>query len=184
MRWRQYLSVFEHPELHVPALLAQAPHYIYGLPSYFSALEPVWDDQMRRQIPLRALMTSGEWLNPGLRERLQRTFAVPVLDVYGSTEFKEIAWQCRKGSGYHINMESVIVEIVDEQGKAVAPGEEGEILVTSLTNRAMPLIRYATGDRGRALEGRCPCWRGLERLERIEGRVSDYLRIPERGLVI
>lgn len=183
MRGCQYLSVFESPERHVPALIASAPRYLYGFPSYFEALARIWDASLRRRIPLRALMTSGEWVHPAARARLERTFGVPVLDVYGSTEFKEIAWQCPGRSGYHMNMESVVVEIVDEEGRAASPGEAGDVVVTSLTNRAMPLIRYATGDRARRLGGRCQCRRGLERLECVEGRVADYLRTPDAGVV-
>ncbi len=183
LRGRRYLSVFEPPERHIPSLIAWAPRYLYGLPSYFAALAPLWDASLRQRIPLRAVMTSGEWLSPGMRERLERVFDVPVLDVYGSTEFKELAWQCLEGRGYHVNMDSVIVETVDEAGRPVAPGETGEVVVTSLTNRAMPLIRYATGDRARRLTGSCPCGRGLERLERVEGRCADYLHLPDRGVV-
>ena len=183
LRGRQYLSVFEPPERHIPALITWAPHYLYGFPSYFAALAPLWDPSLRQRIPLRAVMTSGEWLSPGMRERLERVFEVPVLDVYGSTEFKEIAWQCLVGRGYHVNMDSVVVETVDEAGELVAQGAAGEVVVTSLTNRAMPLIRYATGDRARRLTGTCPCGRGLERLERVEGRVADYLHLPDHGVV-
>jgi phenylacetate-CoA ligase len=178
---RRYLSVFEPPESHLDAYRPIRPHFIYGFPSYFLALAECWDASMRRQVPLRALMTSAEWVHPRARRRLEEIFRVPVLDVYGSTECKEIAWQCPTGGGYHINMESVLVELVDEAGREVPPGRTGDVVVTTLTNRAMPLLRYATGDRARRLPGCCPCGRGLERLEGIEGRVADYLVVPGLG---
>jgi phenylacetate-CoA ligase len=181
--WRRYFSVFEPPERHLESLAAWRPHYLYGFPSHFAALARSWDAALRRRVPLRALMTSGEWMHPNRRAQLEQNFGVRVLDVYGSTEFKEIAWQCVEGRGYHVSMDSVIVEIVDEAGREVPPGEAGEVAVTSLTNRAMPLIRYATGDRARRLPGRCPCGRGLERLEGVEGRLADYLQTPDRGVL-
>ena len=75
------------------------------------------------------------------------------------------------------------MEIVDESGRLVADGTPGEVVVTALTNRAMPLIRYATEDRAVRLSGRCPCGRGLERLAEVQGRVVDYLSIPSLGCV-
>ncbi len=118
-----------------------------------------------------------------LRRRLESAFGAPVLDVYGSTECKEIAWQCPSGAGYHVNMESVVVELLGSDGREVSSGETGDVVVTTLTNRAMPLIRYVTGDRARRVDGPCPCGRGLERLEGIEGRMSEYLHLPGGALL-
>jgi len=179
VRPRRFLSVFEPPTQHLPTYAIYRPHYIYGFPSYLAALLPAWGAQERARVPLRALMTSGEWLSPELRRRLETGFGVPVLDVYGSTEFKEIAWQCPHRDGYHVNMEGLRTEIVDEAGAPVPPGTSGEVVVTSLINRAMPLIRYATGDRAEALAGRCGCGRGSTRLDRIAGRIAETLELPD-----
>jgi len=178
---RQYLSVFEPIAKHTRVIESVRPDFIYGFPSYFSELASHWNPHLQSKIPLKALMTSSESVDPATRERLESIFQVPVLDVYGSTEFKEIAWQCRKGLGYHINMESVIVEVVDASGHPVPSGIPGEIVVTSLTNRAMPLIRYQTGDRGTLLSESCPCGSSLMRLGEIHGRNVDYVPIPELG---
>jgi phenylacetate-CoA ligase len=184
-RWlgaRTYLSIFEPPEKHVAHYRAIQPNAILAFPSYFMELAKVWDADLRQRVPLRALMTSSEWIHPSMRKRLQQEFGVPILDVYGSNEFKEIAWQCHKG-GYHVNMESLVVEVLGEDGLPAASGMPGDVVVTSLTNKAMPLIRYATGDRAIQLGDLCQCGRGLQRLDRIEGRVADYLRIPGVGLL-
>jgi phenylacetate-CoA ligase len=71
--------------------------------------------------------------------------------------------------------ECLVVEVVDADGKPCPPGEMGSILVTDLFNYAMPLIRYRVGDMGAIKAGECPCGRGLPMLERIEGRVTDFL---------
>ncbi len=178
---RGYLSVFEPPARHLDTYHRLRPQYLYGFPSYFLELANHWDEAMRRRVPLKALITSAEWLSPSTRKQLETHYGVPVCDVYGSTEVKEVAWQCPGQPGYHINMDSVVVEIVDEDGRPTAAGHAGELVVTALTNRAMPLIRYATGDRAIALSGPCACGRGLSRLDRIEGRVSDYLNVPGLG---
>jgi phenylacetate-CoA ligase len=186
-RWfgggRSYLSVFEPPRKHLDYYLRVRPHGIYAFPSYLIELAALWDETMRCTVPLQVVMTSAEWIHPATRRRIEQAFGAPIRDIYGLNEFKEIAWQCPAGIGYHVNMESVLVEITDDRGRAVPDGVPGEVVVTSLTNRAMPLIRYVTGDRAVRLPGRCPCGRGLERLDHVEGRVADYLHVPELGLL-
>jgi phenylacetate-CoA ligase len=101
-----------------------------------------------------------------------------LFDVYGTSETKEIAWECEAGSR-HINADVVYVEILDEQGAVVPTGADGEIVVTLLVNRAMPLVRYRTGDRGSMLPSRCSCGRGSPLLGVISGRDSDTLELPD-----
>jgi len=181
-RWlqpRSFLSLFEPTESHLESYRRFRPHHIYAPMSYLAGLARLWSESDRRNVPLRTLQTSGEWFHPQTRRRVSERFGVPVLDVYGSTEFKEIAWQCRELGGYHVNMESVLVEVLDPSGAAVAPGGAGEVVVTSLTNRAMPLIRYVTGDRAALLGGSCRCGRESLRLDAFEGRTVDVLALPD-----
>ncbi len=175
---RQYISVFQSPEAHLSIYEKTKPHFIYGFPSYFLELAHCWDDHSRTKIPLKALISSGETLNPKNRLAIEKAFGVPVIDIYGSTELKDIAWRCPQGNSYHINMESVFVEILDKNGNPTKAGEPGEVVVTSLTNRAMPLIRYATEDIAVKTSTPCDCGRGLASLAYIEGRIAEYLPIP------
>ena len=80
-------------------------------------------------------------------------------------------------------METLILEVLDPEGAPCPPGTEGDIAVTSLVNRAMPLLRYRIGDRGVAADGVCSCGRGLARLESVSGRGVDCLRRSD-GTVI
>jgi phenylacetate-CoA ligase len=181
-RWlqpRRYLSLFEPTESHLEHYRSFRPHHIYAPMSYLAGLARLWSEADRRRIPLHTLQTSGEWFHPETRRRVSERFGVPVLDVYGSTEFKEIAWQCRELTGYHVNMESVLVEVLDERGAPAPAGTAGEVVVTSLTNRAMPLIRYVTGDRAAARAGVCDCGRESLRLDAFEGRTVDVLALPD-----
>jgi phenylacetate-CoA ligase len=130
---------------------------------------------------IRLVFTSAEMLDGTTRRRLEEAFQAPVLDVYGCTEAKEIAWQCPEHGAYHINAEWLVVEVVDDEGQ---PAEhEGAIVVTSLYNRGMPLIRYRIGDTGRRLDERCPCGRGLPLMIPVLGRSVDYVRLPDGGAV-
>ena len=116
----------------------------------------------------------GSLLDRASRELLRSTFHADVFDFYGSTEFGCIAWECSRHQGYHVNMDTVVLEIVRE-GRPARPGEVGSIICTGLDSLAMPFIRYDTGDMG-VMEGeKCACGRTLPLLRSIEGRADDFL---------
>ncbi len=126
----------------------------------------------------RAVQSSAERLTPAMRDQIERAFQAPAFDRYGSREVGNAAHECTAHTGLHVSMERVIVEVVRE-GRTVADGEEGELLVTVLDNVAEPLIRYAIGDVGRKLPGPpCPCGRAYERIEITAGRSSDLFTTP------
>ena len=99
-----------------------------------------------------------------------------IRDNYGSTE-GFIAWQCPRGS-YHTNAEHMAVEIVDQAGQPVAPGQMGRILITTLENRLMPLIRYEIGDYAIASNEVCGCGRTLLVIGKVIGRGINLFRLP------
>ncbi len=121
---------------------------------------------------LREIRTFGGPVGPDVRESCRRAWGVPLTDLYMSWEAGHIALQCPDYGHYHVQSESVLVELLDAQGKPCAPGELGRIVVTTLHNFAMPLVRYDTGDLGEAGEP-CACGRGLPVLRRIVQRTRD-----------
>ncbi len=130
---------------------------------------------------LRLLMSGGEAVDDSLRERARAQLGLEVCDNYGSTE-AFLAFQCPTGS-YHINAEHVVLEVVDEAGHAVAPGQIGRVLVTTLQNRLMPLVRYEIGDYAVAGCGECACGRTLPLLGRILGRQVNLFRRIDGSLM-
>ncbi len=132
--------------------------------------------QARGLTPYRphALVTSAEVLEADERRLLEDVFGCPVFNRYGCREVSVVASECPEHSGLHIMAEGLYVEIETPHGPA-GPGEMGAILVTDLLNHAMPLIRYRIGDLGAWAAGTCRCGRGLPRLERVAGRVTDFL---------
>ncbi|NUT34819.1 MAG: phenylacetate--CoA ligase family protein, partial [Hamadaea sp.] len=93
--------------------------------------------------PPRLISTWGERLSAGGARRLSEFFQAPVRDSYGMSEVGTIAGQCEHGN-YHVEAERLWVEILSDTGAPVAPGEIGEVVLTNLINRAMPLVRYRT----------------------------------------
>lgn len=166
------VSVLQPPEGIATALAAFAPDAIYGFPS--ALLEAAEAAPPNHRTTPRLLFTSGELLAPAARRALEKAYGCRVHDVYGSTETKEIAWECPAGSA-HINADVVHVEVLGEQGEPLLPGEEGELVATLLVNDAMPLLRYRTGDWAAQLPGRCGCGLALPRLGIVTGRRAESL---------
>ncbi|HET6837092.1 MAG TPA: hypothetical protein VFH24_03555, partial [Gemmatimonadales bacterium] len=166
------ISVLQPSAAVADALVAFAPDVIYGLPSALLEAGRALQQRGTRLQP-SMLFTSGELLN-GSRAALTATFDAPVYDIYGTSETKEIAWQCPHG-GMHLNSDVVRLEVLDEAGRAVPAGVEGNLVATLLVNRAMPLVRYLTGDRGALLSDHCTCGRSSALLGVVSGRSADML---------
>lgn len=130
-------------------------------------------------IPMKAVLTSSDTLFPQYRGVIEQAFACKVYDHYGQNEDIITATECGHASGLHINVESCIAEVVDEQGCQIE-GAEGKLVGTHLENRVMPLIRYVVGDVG-SLEHswkQCACGRYHQRLLQISGRDNEIILTP------
>jgi phenylacetate-CoA ligase len=124
---------------------------------------------------LDGILIGAERLHPYQKEKIETAFACPVFNRYGATEFSNVAGECSMRGGLHINEDDIWVEVVDAAGNPVT-GEPGDLVITDLTNLAMPLIRYRIGDRGIMSETSCACGMNFATLEDIVGRESDVLR--------
>ena len=170
---RARINMLQPPEVTAAALRQFAPDVVYGLPSALLEVGRVLESQ-RQQLRVRVIFTSGELLHRAARENLAAFFQARVFDVYGTSETKEIAWECTEGR-MHVNRDVVHLEAVDDAGQALPSGVEGDLVATTLVNRAMPLLRYRTGDRGTLLSERCSCGSALPLLGVMTGRTADVL---------
>ncbi len=114
-----------------------------------------------------------------VREYLEEKWGATVMDQYGLTEATfAVAAECGEQNGLHVNEIDLYLEVVDpETGEPVAPGEEGEIVFTTLSRRAMPLLRYRTGDVATMIPGECECGSPTVRISRIRGRTDDMFTL-------
>ena len=119
-----------------------------------------------------AVVIGGGTLLPPMREAIARAFRAPVINFYGSREMGDVACECPATSGMHISINSHLVEVVDARGRPVV-GRDGDLVITSLHNYAMPFIRYQMGDRGRLGTSQCPCGRNPPLLEEVSGRSME-----------
>jgi phenylacetate-CoA ligase len=155
---------------HLAMLAGYRPHIVYAFPSYLIDLIASAERGGLSLPKIETLYTSSEVLTPAARARIENAFQGRLFDVYGSTEFKEIAWQCRAGR-YHLNFESVYVE-------PQAPDARAPVVVSTLCNIAMPLLRFDIGDRALFGEDFCPCGRAAPHMLEFVGREGDMIDLP------
>ncbi|MFZ5516576.1 MAG: phenylacetate--CoA ligase family protein [Candidatus Zhuqueibacterota bacterium] len=150
-----------------------------GFPSTFFLLANYARKQGVDDIRLESIMTSGEMLFPHYRSLIESQFHTRIFDNYAAGgEGLTMAAQCEFRQGYHMNMESVVLEFLLNE-RPVAAGEVGKIYITALDNFAFPLIRYDIEDVGRPTTQKCPCGRHLTLMESVEGRTADIIVTPE-----
>ena len=121
----------------------------------------------------------GEPWSEGMRGEIERVLGLSAINFYGLSELcgPGVAAECRsERAGLHVQEDHFLVEVIDpDGGRPVAPGAEGELVFTTLTKEALPLVRYRTGDIGRVVEERCECGRTGVRLRGLRGRHDDML---------
>lgn len=115
------------------------------------------------------------------RSKMERIWGAKLIDGYGSNECVcAIASECLHGGGLHVSQTDLWIEVVDPAtGKTLPDGQEGEVVISTLSRRGMPLVRYRTGDLSHLVPNgqRCPCGLPLRKMGRVRGRVDDMLII-------
>ncbi|MDF0590419.1 phenylacetate--CoA ligase family protein [Candidatus Methanocrinis natronophilus] len=156
---------------------------LHCTPSYALYLaETVTEMGVAGDLSLKIGCFGAEPWSDGARMELEEMLNIKAYDSYGLSEMfgPGVAFECQEQDGLHIWEDHFLVEILDPEGEPCAPGERGELVLTSLTKEAMPLIRYHTGDVTYMMEDDCPCGRSSVRLHRFLGRADDMLVV--RGI--
>lgn len=178
---RKYIPVTLSAEKQLNMLLEQAPDVIFGYPSSLYEIGKLIEEHNIQIKNPKFINSNSELLTEPTREYIKSVFGCSVYNEYSSFEVHSIASECPK-KRMHIHLDNNIVEVIKD-GEQVEPGERGEIVVTNLHNKAMPFIRYRTGDIGALSDQHCECGRGLPLLDMIEGRKDEFLHLPSGGKI-
>ena len=148
-------------------------------PSYAAYLaETIHERGLRDQIKLKAGIFGAEAWSEKMREEIQNGLGIKAYDIYGLTETSGpgVAFECEAQTGMHINEDHFIAEIIDpETGEVLPMGSKGELVFTSITKEAFPLLRYRTKDICILNEEPCPCGRTHVKMSKPMGRSDDML---------
>ncbi len=169
------VAALEYSEIRLAAWAARIrrwrPTLLYGYASALNELARyVAERNLAMPDSLIGVYSTAEMLLDEPRKLMTRAFACKVFNQYGCREVPNIAWECRHG-GMHVMADLVHLESVNVDG-------EERLLVTSLSNRLMPFIRYELGDAGRLLDGECPCGSPFPLMQMGVCRKNDLIRTP------
>lgn len=161
-----------HLARYQPPLLFGHAHSLYLVAQHV--------EQLGLRVRPAGMISTAMPLHDFQRQLIERVFGCKVLNRYGCEEASLLACQCSATGGLHLNADSVYVEL---EALPNTPADTGKVLVTDLTNYAMPLLRYQVGDVASRQTEPCSCGRTLPLLARVEGREADYVRTPAGNLI-
>ena len=148
-------------------------------PSYAAYLgESIAERGIKDEIKLKAGIFGAEAWSEEMRKDLEKALGIKAYDIYGLTEISGpgVAYECSDQHGMHINEDHFIPEIIDpETGEVLPYGEKGELVFTSITKEAFPLLRYRTRDITVLTDDPCPCGRSFVKMARPMGRSDDMM---------
>lgn len=167
-------SIEPMPEL-VRKLNEFRPHVFGG---YAGNVHLLAQEQLagRLNISPKTILTTAETLKKEARETIEKAWGIKPFEAYGSTEVGEAAAECQQHNGMHIFDDLVILEVVDNDNRPVAPGTYGsKVLATVLWNKTLPFIRYEISDHLKMAIKPCPCGRPFRLIQEVEGREEQVI---------
>lgn len=180
---QELISIYDDVPKQIMRLRAIKPDVLDGYSQSMLLVAKKMQELDINDINPRIMFGSAELINKEERKILEAVFNAPFYDQFGCSEIDRSAWQCPERNGYHLDVDSVITQFVDENGYEVAPGERGNIVYTSLFNHSMPLIRYSVGDVGQAMDDECSCGRVLPLMKVVEGRNDSFVKLPDNKII-
>jgi phenylacetate-CoA ligase len=177
---RLFIPAYEMSDRNLSKSIAKLrkfkPVLIDGYAESFNFLAHYIKERGLEGVKPKGIISSAQTLPSQSRAAIETGFGCRVFDKYGSREFSGIAYESEGHDGHLVVAENYIVEILKD-GRPAEPGELGEVVITDLNNRCMPLIRYRVGDLAIATDSGAPssCGRGLPRIGSIEGRAQAII---------
>ena len=155
---------------------------LHAIPSYAIRLAEVFHEEGQDPVSssLKTLIIGAEPHTDEQRRKIEKLLGVKAYNCFGMTEMNGpgVAFECKEQNGMHIWEDCYLVEIINpETGELLPDGEIGELVLTTLDRKMMPLLRYRTRDLTRIIPGKCACGRTHRRIDRIKGRSDDMFII-------
>ena len=166
----------------IDAIKKEKPDMLVGYASIILEIARTVTSDDLKLIKPKFISVNSELSTKDQRDFISNIFHCPVYDEYSTEETWMIASQCREHN-YHVFIDNVWVEFLDENGQDAKPGEVGEIVLTTLRSPVMPFIRYRINDLGRVSDKTCTCGRGFPLLESFDGRRDDSFILPSGKFV-
>ena len=170
-----YLSVLDSPADNAEQIDRHAPDVIDSFGSYLEALFVHRQAFGRPKHLPKVVVTSSDALSEPVRRLIGDQLGIPVISVYRSVEAFSIAFECEHHRGLHVNVDLCPLTVADGDGRPVATGESGDVLISNLVNRGTVLLNYRIGDLASYRSEPCSCGRTLPLLSFLEGRSDDWL---------
>ncbi|PZX47672.1 phenylacetate--CoA ligase family protein [Algoriphagus chordae] len=178
----RYIDAMSHDKTQILAeleLLREEPrsHFVAYASSLYLFAKIALENNIK-DVHFESVVSIGEKLLPQFREAIEKAFACQVYDTYGASEGFLIASQCKAGN-YHIMSPHLVLELLDDDGNEVQPGQMGRVVLTGLDNFTTPLIRYEVGDLAiKAINNTCTCGLQLPLLGEVIGRQTEFIMTP------
>ncbi len=155
---------------------------LISTPTYALRIAEIMKEQgiSSKDLFLKWGLFGGEPWSEAIRQQIDAQLGLIATDNYGMSEVMGpgVSYECLQRNGMHVAEDHFIIEIINpETGETVPEGEVGEVVLTTTTKEAVPVIRYRTRDLSRILPGKCPCGRSHRRMEKVRGRSDDMLII-------
>jgi len=175
---KQKLSMYDPPSRNVAELMAFRPEVIQSYGSYLEELFAYLLEHERTYTPPKIVGFGADGISESARRMMRTGFGTECFGSYNAVEVGRIGFECPEHRGYHINEEVHPLRIVDSQGRNLPAGENGEVIVSDLVNRAMVILNYRLGDIASLHPDPCPCGRTLPLMSYLAGRSDDWIELP------
>jgi len=184
----KYINAFSLSEEDIIALLKDLEkdprQHLIGYASSLFSMAKTAKKYNIKGVKFTSVMSLGDKMFDHYRTLIEEQFNTKVFDTYGCSEGLMMAGECESGK-YHIMTPHIYMELLDDEGNEVSPGEIGNVVITRLDAYAMPLIRYKLGDLAikEDTDARCSCGRSFPLIEKIIGRETDLINLPSGKFV-
>lgn len=173
----------EHVDRFIAEWKATSPAVLTGYVGGIVELSRILAARGTRLKPPKAIGVTAAPMTVEQRTEVEEVFGAPVHDHYRCGEIPWLAGECAAHEGMHTFADLRKVEVLDDDDRPAPYGVTGQTVITDMTNRVFPLVRYRLGDRAATLDGVCSCGVTLPRISSVAGRITDAARLPD-GQVI